>query len=114
MSWTIGQGGSLVSAAASPLSVRDQDMPTTSAGVIRSISAWPAASPRRRRSAVSSLPGTLNTNACSSPKAAHSSAEGPASRVPPGSPISPFTLDQFPEALDNVRAGKGIKVQVAP
>ena len=27
---------------------------------------------------------------------------------------SPFTLDQFPEALANVRAGEGIKVQVAP
>jgi 2-desacetyl-2-hydroxyethyl bacteriochlorophyllide A dehydrogenase len=26
----------------------------------------------------------------------------------------PFTLDQFPEALGNVRAGEGIKVQVAP
>ena len=27
---------------------------------------------------------------------------------------SPFTLDQFPDALANVRAGEGIKVQVAP
>jgi 2-desacetyl-2-hydroxyethyl bacteriochlorophyllide A dehydrogenase len=27
---------------------------------------------------------------------------------------SPFTLDRFPEALGNVRAGQGIKVQVAP
>jgi 2-desacetyl-2-hydroxyethyl bacteriochlorophyllide A dehydrogenase len=27
---------------------------------------------------------------------------------------SPFTLDQFPEALASVRAGEGIKVQVAP
>ncbi len=27
---------------------------------------------------------------------------------------SPFALDQFPEALANVRAGEGIKVQVAP
>ena len=27
---------------------------------------------------------------------------------------SPFTLDQFPDALGNVRAGEGIKVQVAP
>jgi threonine dehydrogenase-like Zn-dependent dehydrogenase len=27
---------------------------------------------------------------------------------------SPFTLDQFPDALASVRAGEGIKVQVAP
>ncbi len=41
VSWTIGHGGSWVSAAVSPLSVRDQVRPSTSPGVIRSISTWP-------------------------------------------------------------------------
>ena len=48
VSCTIGQGGSRVSAAASPLSDRAQDSPTTSPGLMMSISAWPAASPIRR------------------------------------------------------------------
>ena len=88
----MGHGGIWVSEAASPLSVRDQDIPRTSPGVMRSISAWPVASPSRCRSACSSLSGKLNTKACLSPKAEHSSADRPASRVPPGSPISMRTM----------------------
>jgi hypothetical protein len=72
----------LDSAAASPLSERAQVMPRTSLGVMMSISTSPAASPGRCRSAGSSSSGKLNAKACFRPKAEHSSADNPASRLP--------------------------------
>ena len=64
----------------------------TSPGVMMSVSAWPAASLRRRRSASSSWSGKSKANAYFSPNAEQSSADSPASRAPPGSPISMRTM----------------------
>ena len=46
----------------------------------------------RRRSAASSSSGTLNAKAYLRPNTEQSSADSPASRLPPGSPISMRTM----------------------